>query len=198
MEPDAMILVFWRLSFKPSFIFPFHLHSLSPFIFIKRLFSSSRLSALEWYHLHIWGSWYFSWQSWFQLVIHPAQLFTWCTLHKGYRTKVTIYIFPKFETYLVLTVASWHTCSFLGRQVRWHGIPISFRVFHILLWSTIKGFNLIKEEEVDFFYGTLSFPMIKQMLAIWSLIPLPFLNPASHLEFLSPCTDEIYLEGFWL
>ena len=74
MGPDAMIFVFWMLGLKPDF-------SLSSFIFIKRLFSSSRLSALEWYHLHIWGSWYFSWQSWFQLVIHPAQYFTWCTLH---------------------------------------------------------------------------------------------------------------------
>ena len=27
---------------------------------------------LEWYDLHIWGCWYFSWQSWFQLGIHPA------------------------------------------------------------------------------------------------------------------------------
>ena len=26
-----------------------------------------------WCHLHIWGFWYFSWQSWFQLAIHPAQ-----------------------------------------------------------------------------------------------------------------------------
>ena len=24
-------------------------------------------------HLHIWGYWYFSWQSWFQLVLLPAQ-----------------------------------------------------------------------------------------------------------------------------
>ena len=29
---------------------------------------------LEWYHLHIWGCWYFFQQSWFQLVIHPARL----------------------------------------------------------------------------------------------------------------------------
>ena len=29
---------------------------------------------LEWYHLHIWGCWYFSQQSWFQLVIHPASI----------------------------------------------------------------------------------------------------------------------------
>ena len=34
MGPDAMILVFWMLSFKPAF-------SLSIFTFMKRLFSSS-------------------------------------------------------------------------------------------------------------------------------------------------------------
>ena len=38
---------------------------------------------LELYHLHIWSYWYFSWQSWFQLLIHPAQHFTWCPLHKS-------------------------------------------------------------------------------------------------------------------
>ena len=38
MEPDAMILVFCMLSFKPAFL-------LSSFTFIKRLFSSSSLSA---------------------------------------------------------------------------------------------------------------------------------------------------------
>ena len=30
---------------------------------------------LESYHLHIQGCWYFCWQSWFQLVIHPDQHF---------------------------------------------------------------------------------------------------------------------------
>ena len=40
MGPDAMIFVFWMLSFKPSF-------SLSSFTFIKRLFSSSSLSAVR-------------------------------------------------------------------------------------------------------------------------------------------------------
>ena len=70
---DAMILVFWMLSFKPTF-------SLSSSTFIKRLFSSS-LSAVGWCHLHIWGYWYFSWQSWFQLVLPPARHLSWCTLH---------------------------------------------------------------------------------------------------------------------
>ena len=36
---------------------------------------------------------------------------------------------------LVLTVASWPAYRFLRRQVRWSGIPISFRIFHSLLWS---------------------------------------------------------------
>ena len=40
MGPDAMILVFWLLSFKPTF-------SLFSFTFIKRLFSSSSLSAIK-------------------------------------------------------------------------------------------------------------------------------------------------------
>ena len=34
-----------------------------------------------------------------------------------------------------LTVASWPAYRFLKRQVRWSGIPISFRIFHSLLWS---------------------------------------------------------------
>ena len=38
--------------------------------------------------------------------------------------------------YRVLTAASWPTCKFLRRQVRWSGIPISQRAFHSLSWST--------------------------------------------------------------
>ena len=40
MGPDTMILVFWILSFKPTF-------SLSSFTFIKRLFSYSSLSVIS-------------------------------------------------------------------------------------------------------------------------------------------------------
>ena len=40
MGPDAMILVFWMLSFEPTF-------SLSSLTFIKRLFISSSLSAIR-------------------------------------------------------------------------------------------------------------------------------------------------------
>ena len=73
MGLDAMIFISWMLSFKPALSFSF-------FTFIKRLLSSSSLSAIRWCHLHIWGYWYFSWQSWFQLVFLPVQHFSWCTL----------------------------------------------------------------------------------------------------------------------
>ena len=49
MGPDAMIFVFWMLSFKPAF-------SLSTFTFIKRLFSSSSLSAIC-LNQERWRSW---------------------------------------------------------------------------------------------------------------------------------------------
>ena len=76
MGLDAMILVFWMLSSQLTF-------SLSSFTFIKRLSSFSLLSAIRVCHLCIWGYWYFSPQSWFQLALHPAQCFSWCTLHIG-------------------------------------------------------------------------------------------------------------------
>ena len=73
MRLDAMPLGFWMLSLEPAFTLLFDLH--------QRLFSSSLLSSIKRYHLYIWEYWYFSWQSWFQLVLLPAQSFSWCTLH---------------------------------------------------------------------------------------------------------------------
>ena len=52
----------------------------------------------------------------------------------------------------VLTVASWPAYRFLRRQVRWSGIPISFRIFHSLWWSTpVKGFGIVNKAEIDVF-----------------------------------------------
>ena len=73
MGPDAKIFIYWMLNFKPTF-------SLSSFTFMKRLFSSS-LSAIRVVSSAYLCYWYFSWKSWFQLVLHPAQHFAQCTLH---------------------------------------------------------------------------------------------------------------------
>ena len=59
----------WALS--PLFHSPLSLSSrgsLVPLCFI----------SLKWYYLHMWGCWHFSQKTWFQLVCHPAQHFTWC------------------------------------------------------------------------------------------------------------------------
>ena len=77
----------------------------------------------------------------------------------------------------VLTVASWPEYRFLKRHVRWSGIPISWRIFHSLLWST-QSKALVWSIKQMFFWNSLAFSMIQWMFAIWSLVPLPFLNPA--------------------
>ena len=51
----------------------------------------------------------------------------------------------------------------------------SFPQFFMI--HTVKGFRVLNETE-GFFWKFLAFSMIQQMLAIWSLVPLPFLNQA--------------------
>ena len=48
-----------------------------------------------------------------------------------------------------------------------------FAVIH-----TVKGFGIINKQKYMFFWNLIAFPMIQQMSGIWSLVPLPFLNPA--------------------
>ena len=43
---------------------------------------------------------------------------------------------------------------------------------------TVKGFGIVNKAEIDVFLNSLAFSMIQQMLAIWSLVPLPLLKPA--------------------
>ena len=61
MGPDAMILVFWMLSFKPTF-------PLSSFTLIKRLFSSSLLSA----YIRVVSSAYLKLLIFLQAILIPA------------------------------------------------------------------------------------------------------------------------------
>ena len=66
-----------------------------------------------------------------------------------------MYSFPNFQpvchSILVLTVASWPAYRFLRRQIGLSGIPISFRIFHSLLWSTVKVFGIVNKAEIDVF-----------------------------------------------
>ena len=137
MGPVALILVFWMLSFKSTF-------SLSSFIFIKRFFSSSSLLALR-----VMSSAYLR-----LLIFIPAILVSacassslaFCMMYSAYKLNkqgdnIQLWRAPfsiwnqSVVPYSGLTIASWPAHRFLMRQVRWSGIPISFRIFHSLLWS---------------------------------------------------------------
>ena len=136
MGLNAMILVFWMLSFKQTF-------SLSSFTFIKRLFSSS-LSAIR-----VVSSAYLR-----LLIFLPAALISaYASSSPVFLMMYSVYKlneqgdniqpwrtpFPIWNQSVgpcpVPTVASWPPYRFLKRQVRWFGIPISW-IFHSLLWST--------------------------------------------------------------
>ena len=134
---NAMTLVFWILSFQPTF-------SLSS-SFIKRLFSSSSLSAIR-----MVSSAYLRLRIFLRAILIPA----WASFSPSFPMMYSAYelnkqgdnmqpwctVFPilnqSFVPCLVLTVASWPAYRFLRRQVRCSGIPISLRIFHSLLWST--------------------------------------------------------------
>ena len=136
--PDSMIFVFWMLTFKPTF-------SLSSFNIIKRLFSSSSLSAIRvvssaCLRLLMFlptililacassSSAFVMMYSAYKLNKQSDNIQPWCTP------------FPIWNQSAVpcpvLTVTSWPAHRFLRRQVRWPGSPISLRIFHRLLCST--------------------------------------------------------------
>ena len=81
--------------------------------------------------------------------------------------------------YLVLIVAPWIAYRFCRRQERWCDIPISLGIFHSLSQSTqSKALEEPRKQKYMFFWNCLPFSKIQQILAIWSLVPLPLWNPA--------------------
>ena len=127
----------WMFSFKPGF-------SLSSFIFIKMLFSSSSLSAIK-----VISSAYLR-----LLIFLLAILISTCeSFSPAFHMMYSAYKlnkrgdnrqpwhtpFPVWNKSIVscpvLAAPSCPAYRFLRRQVRWSNIPISLRIFHSLLWS---------------------------------------------------------------
>ena len=136
MKLDAMILGFLNTEFYGNF-----------FTFIKRLCSSSSFSVIR-----VVSSAYLRLWTFLPAILIPAcassspaflmtysayklnkqgdNIQPWCTPFPIWNQSMVLH--P------VLTVASWSAYRFLKRQVRSSGIPISWRIFHILLWSTLS------------------------------------------------------------
>ena len=155
MGLDAMILVFWMLSFKSAF-------SLSSFTLIKRLFSSSSLSAIR-----VVLSAYLRLLIFLPEILILAcdssslafcMMYSACKLNKQgdniqpWHTPFPI-LHQSVVSYSVLTVASWPSYRSLRRQIRWFGILISLRIFHSLLWSTQSKalLRVVNQAEVNVF-----------------------------------------------
>ena len=82
-------------------------------------------------------------------------------------------------------MSSSNCCSLTCIQISQEAGKVVFHlVFHLLknfpqfVIHTVKGFGVVNKAKVDVFLESLDFSMIQQMLAIWFLVPLPFLNPA--------------------
>ena len=167
------------LSFKPAL-------SLFSFTF-KGLFSSSSLSAIR-----VVSSVYLRLLIFLLIILIPgceSSNLTFHMMHFAYKLNkqgdnMQPYHtpFPILNQFivlcLVLTVSFWSAYRLLRKQVRWSCIPISLRIFQFVVIYTVKGFSVVNEAKWMFFWNSFVFSMIQWILAIWSLVPLPFLNPA--------------------
>ena len=133
-----MILVLWMLIFKPAF-------SLSCFILMKRLLSSSSFSAAR-----VVPSAFLRLLIFLPETLIPAcdsYNLAFCMMYFVYKLNkqddhIQLYCnsFPVVNLFAVpfkvLTAASGTVCWFFRRQVRWSGTPISLIISHSFLWST--------------------------------------------------------------
>ena len=194
MGQDAMILVFWMLSFKPTF-------SLSSFTFSKRLFSSSSLSAIRVvssaylrlliFLLAIWipacassSPEFLTMYSAYKLIKQGDNIQPYCSLFPIWNQSVL--------TYPLLTVASWPAYKFLKRQkVVWYA-PLFQNFPQFIMIHTVKGFGIVNKAEKDDFLelacffddpvdvsnlisGSSAFPQIS--LNIWKFMVQILLKP---------------------
>ena len=157
------------------------------FTFIKRLFSSSSLSAIR-----VVSSAYLRLLIFLPAILIPAcassspaflMMYSAYKLNKQGDNIYSIYSFPDLEP-VCFSVSS-SNCCFLTC------IQISQEAGHVVCYShifknfpqlvvihTVKGFGTVNKAEEKFFWNFLAFSVIQRIFAIWSLVPLPFLNPA--------------------
>ena len=128
MGPDATILVFWMLNFKPAF-------SLSSFTFIKRLFSSS-LSAIRVVSSAYLGLLLFLPALLIQLVFPPAQRFSWCTLHQ---VVFFLFVFVQILVWNAFPRESW----FLDKMIHIPQSPAERFVFQEVILQFARHFIVL-------------------------------------------------------
>ena len=91
------------------------------------------------------------------------------------------------------------TCTQISQeagQVVWYShLFQNFPQFVVIY--TVKGFGIVNKAEKMFFWNSPAFSMSQRMLAIWSLVPLPFLKTSLNIWKFSSHTVEAWLEESW-
>ena len=132
----------------------------SSFTFIKRLFSSSLLSAIR-----VVSSVYLMLLIFLLAILIPAcassspaflKMYSACKLNKqGDNIQPWRTPFPIWNQSVVLcqvlAVASWLAYRFLRRQVRQSGFPVSKNFPQFVVTHTVKGFGVVNKAEADVF-----------------------------------------------
>ena len=157
MVPCAFVVVVQSLSHVRLFVTPWTAARQSSLSFITSqslLKFMSIESVMPFNHLilchpllllHISGYWHFSRQSlilaWASFSPAFLMMCSACKLNKQSDNIQPWHTpFPIWNQTVVLcpvlTVASWPVYRFCRRQVRFSGIPMSWRIFHSLLWLT--------------------------------------------------------------
>ena len=94
-----------------------------------------------------------------------------------------MYSFPNLEPVCCAMSSSnncFLTCIQISQeagQVVWYSHVLK-KFPQFVVTHTVKGFGIVNEAEAYFFLELTAFLMIQWMLAILSLVPLPFINPA--------------------
>ena len=152
MGPDAMILVFWMLTFKPTF-------PLSSFTFIKRLFSSS-LSTIR-----VVSSFYLRLLIFLQAILIPAcassspvflMMYFACKLISRvtiYSLDILLFLFGTSYCSMFRANCCLLTCIQVSKeagQVVWYShLFQNFPQFIVI--HTVKGFGIVNKAETDVF-----------------------------------------------
>ena len=91
-----------------------------------------------------------------------------------------MYSFPNLET-VHCSISSSNCCIFTCTQVLQEAGQVVW-YSHLFKNSPVccdpHSQSIVNEAEVDVFWNFLAFSLIQWMLAIWSLVSLPFLDPA--------------------
>ena len=158
MGPDAMILVFWMLSFKPTF-------TLCSFTFIKRLFSSSSRSAIR-----VVSSSYLRLLIFLLAILIAACAYSsseFLMMYSAYKLhkqgdNMQPWLTPvKYHVYCSMSSLNccFMTCIWISQetgQVVWYSHTFkNFPQFVVI--HTIKGFGIVNKAEIDVFLGLFCF-----------------------------------------